>query len=270
MLAALEAFASGRITRGSALPTADLVLRKLAAIEALSRHGRATPAMLESIVVDAPRWPTSALLDWIGILQRVEGIPEREARRSQALSLLRSRLNLQGTVMTFSSEKNDALWWLMAGADVNANRALLAVLEEPSWREDMGRLVRGTLSRQVGGAWSTTVANAWGTVAHRASYGRAFEATPVTGATRAALAGERQEVTATGAARTVDFAWPATRGHAHASRTRARGRRGPSCSRARRCRCASRSPPAIASAARWKPVAQKVAGAFTPAATATG
>ena len=29
--------------------------------------------------------------------------------------------------MTFSTERNDALWWLMVSADVNANRALLAV-----------------------------------------------------------------------------------------------------------------------------------------------
>ena len=41
MLSGLEAFATGRIVRGSALPTADLTVRKLAAIEALSRHDRA-------------------------------------------------------------------------------------------------------------------------------------------------------------------------------------------------------------------------------------
>ena len=39
MLTGLEAFATGRIVRDSALPTADLTVRKLAAIEALSRHG---------------------------------------------------------------------------------------------------------------------------------------------------------------------------------------------------------------------------------------
>ena len=44
MLSGLDAFATGRITRGSALPTADLTVRKLAAIEALSRHGRAKAA----------------------------------------------------------------------------------------------------------------------------------------------------------------------------------------------------------------------------------
>ena len=77
MLSALQGFVAGRIVRGSALPTADLTVRKLAAIEALARHGRASAAMLESITVDPALWPTSALIDWIGILQRVEDIPER-------------------------------------------------------------------------------------------------------------------------------------------------------------------------------------------------
>ncbi|HEY2628511.1 MAG TPA: MG2 domain-containing protein, partial [Usitatibacter sp.] len=120
MLTGLEGFVAGRVVRGSALPTADLTIRKLAAIEALSRHDRAKPEMLDSISIDAPRWPTSAVIDWIGILQRVEGIREADAKKDQALSILRSRMNFQGTVMTFSSEKSDALWWLMVSADVNA------------------------------------------------------------------------------------------------------------------------------------------------------
>lgn len=210
MLGGLEAFATGRIARGSALPTADLALRKLAAIEALARHGRARPAMLEAITIDAPRWPTSALLDWIGILQRVEGIPQREAKRGEALSLLRARLNLQGTVMTFSTEKSDALWWLMAGVDVNANRALLAVLDEPSWRGDLGRLARGALSRQVAGTWSTTVANAWGRVA-LTRFGQAFEATPATGPTRVTLAGEKVDIAMQGAGGVASLDWPAAK-----------------------------------------------------------
>src|SRR5207244_1105728 len=82
--------------RGSALHTADLTVRKLAAIEALARHGRASAAMLESITVDPALWPTSALIDWIGILQRVEDIPERETHLAEALSQLRARINFQG------------------------------------------------------------------------------------------------------------------------------------------------------------------------------
>jgi uncharacterized protein YfaS (alpha-2-macroglobulin family) len=207
MLTGLEGFVAGRVVRGSALPTADLTLRKLAAIEALARYGRAKPQMLDSITIDPARWPTSAVIDWIGILQRVEGIAGRDAKKEQALSILRSRMNFQGTVMTFSSEKSDALWWLMIGADVNANRALLAVVGETAWKEDIGRVVRGALSRQLRGTWSTTVANAWGTVA-LARFSDAFEATPATGSTAITLAGKRTDVEVGPVKKTVDLAWP--------------------------------------------------------------
>jgi len=88
--------------------------------------------------------------------------------------------------MTFSTERSDALWWLMVSADVNANRALLTVLDQQDWREDVGRMVRGALSRQKRGQWGTTVANAWGTVAI-AHFAHAFEKVPATGNAVASL-----------------------------------------------------------------------------------
>jgi uncharacterized protein YfaS (alpha-2-macroglobulin family) len=207
MLGALENFASGRIVRGSALPTADLTFRKLAAIEALARHGRASAGMLDSITIDPPLWPTSALIDWIGILQRVKGIPRQEERLKEALSQLRARLNFQGTAMTFSTERSDALWWLMVSADVNANRALLAVLENPDWREDVGRVVRGSLSRQKKGIWGTTVANAWGVVA-MGKFGEAFEKTPAAGSVEAKLGGASTQIPLLPEKQQRDLEWP--------------------------------------------------------------
>jgi uncharacterized protein YfaS (alpha-2-macroglobulin family) len=136
--------------------------------------------MLESITVDPPLWPTSALIDWIGILQRVKDVPKRDERLKDAYSQLRARLNFQGTAMTFSTERSDALWWLMVSADVNANRALLAVMEDAGWREDAGRMMRGSLSRQKKGVWGTTVANAWGVVA-TGRFTEVFEKVPATG-----------------------------------------------------------------------------------------
>jgi uncharacterized protein YfaS (alpha-2-macroglobulin family) len=207
MLTGLEGFVAGRVVRGSALPTADLTLRKLAAIEALARYDRAKPEMLESIKIDPARWPTSAVIDWIGILQRVPAIPDRDAKKEHALSILRSRMNFQGTVMTFSTEQSDALWWLMIGTDVNATRALSALVDEPSWKEDIGRVVRGALSRQLRGTWSTTVSNAWGTVA-LARYAAAYESTPAAGTTHISLADTRKDVAVVPEKKTVDLAWP--------------------------------------------------------------
>lgn len=207
MLGGLEAFATGRIVRGSALPTADLTLRKLAAIEALARHGRARAGMLDSISVDPPLWPTSALVDWIGILQRLPAVPRRDERLKEALSQLRARLNFQGTVMTFSTERNDALWWLMVSADVNANRALLAVLDNADWREDVGRMVRGSLSRQKRGVWGTTVANAWGVVA-MGKFSEAFEKTPAAGSVEVRLGAASAQIPLLPEKQQRDLEWP--------------------------------------------------------------
>jgi uncharacterized protein YfaS (alpha-2-macroglobulin family) len=211
LLGALEGFVAGRIVRGSALPTADLAVRKLAAIEALARHDRANAAMLESITVDPPLWPTSALIDWIGILQRVADVPDRETRLAEALGQLRARINFQGTVMTFSTERSDALWWLMVSADVNANRALLALLAEDAWREDIGRLARGALSRQKEGIWGTTVANAWGVLAVQ-SFAEAFEKVPAAGRVATRIGEARAAIEVRPEPQQRDFAWPQGRG----------------------------------------------------------
>jgi len=187
LIAGLTAFVEGRITRRSALPTADLAIRKLAAIEALSRFKAATPAMLDSIAIEPQLWPTSAVLDWHAILGRLEGVRQSAERRRIAETVLRSRLNFQGTTFGFSTERSDALWWLMISTDTNAAKFLLTVLDRADWREDVPRLVRGLLGRQQRGHWNTTLANAWGVLAME-KFSAAFESTPVTGRTSVAYA----------------------------------------------------------------------------------
>jgi len=192
-ISALQRFVAGKIIRRSALPTADLTIRKLAAIEALSRYAAAQPNLLDSITIEPKSWPTSAVIDWLGILTRVPGIAHADTRRDEALGILRSRLNFQGTIMSFSTERSDSLWWLMISADSNANRMLLSTLSESSWREDIPRLVRGALSRQQYAHWNTTVANAWGVLAME-KFSKAFESMPVTGATGVQYHGAKQVV----------------------------------------------------------------------------
>lgn len=193
MLDGLEAFVEGRIVRGSPLAAADLAVRKVAALEALSRDARVKPAMTESFALQPNLWPTSAVIDWYLVLARTPALPQRDARLHEAGQILKSRLNLQGTTLTFSTERQDHWWWLMASSDVNAGRLLLAMLDNPAWKADMGRLARGTLGRQKNGHWGTTVANAWGALAlHK--FSQAFEPVPVTGNAAAALGGERRSV----------------------------------------------------------------------------
>ena len=154
-----------------------------------SELAKVRPEMFDSFVAEPDLWPTSAVIDYYLVLKRTPGLPQREEKMKQAAQILHARLNLQGTTMGFSTERNDELWWLMVSTDVNANRVLLAMMDDPAWHEDVGRLVRGTLGRQYQGRWNTTVANAWGTLAMQ-KFSAAFESVPVTGSANIRLGGD--------------------------------------------------------------------------------
>lgn len=187
MIGGLRAFAEGRLERRFWSPKQDLTPRRLAAVEALARYGAATPAMLEGIAIDPAGWPTSTVLDWMGILQRMKNVPQRAARLERARQELQSRLSFTGTRMSFTTEGADHWWWLMSGGDVNSARLLLTAMQDgKNWEEDIGRLVTGLLARQNAGAWSTTTANLWGTLALQ-DFSRRFEKEEVTGSVRASL-----------------------------------------------------------------------------------
>ena len=99
-------------------------------------------------------------MDWVAILRRTPGLPSQARRLEEAGQELRGRLDFQGSRMSFSSEANDDWFWLMAGADANAARLVLLAVDDPAWRDDIGRLLTGALGRQQRGHWNTTTANA--------------------------------------------------------------------------------------------------------------
>ncbi len=193
MLNGLKGFVEGRIVRWSALPTADLAMRKMGALEALSRYGAARASHLGSVAVEPNLWPTSALLDWINVLVRMKDITEREKKLQEAQHILRSRMNLQGTVMSLSTEKNDYWWWLMASPDTNAVRTLLTILQLEGWSKDAPRIARGVVGRLKKGHWNTTVGNAWGTLAVNRFSGK-FESASVGGVTALSFGGKTVDV----------------------------------------------------------------------------
>jgi hypothetical protein len=174
------------------LATAELAVRKLAALEALSRSTR-WPAMLESFTVEPNLWPTSAVIDWYLILQRSPKLPQRDAALAQAGQILRARLNLQGTTMGFSTERSDDWWWLMASPTPTPTACCWRWLDNPAWQADMGRLARGALGRQQQGALEHD---------HRQRLGRAgagqilaqVRGEPVTGNAAAVLAGQEHRL----------------------------------------------------------------------------
>jgi uncharacterized protein YfaS (alpha-2-macroglobulin family) len=186
MESGLASFVEGRLERNFWAPRKDLDLRKLAALEALSRQGAARSGMLGSIEIAPNQWPTSAVLDYYAVLSRVKDIPQRDEKLAQVEQVIRSRLTYQGTRLTFSTADNDDLWWLMSGTETNAARTALTFVEMPGWKDEMPRVVAGLLALQKNGAWQTTTANLWGSIAIE-RFSRAFESTPVTGQTKLQL-----------------------------------------------------------------------------------
>ena len=211
MESGLKEFLAGTLTPDAPLVTSDLVMRKLAAMEALSRRGGFEPAILATITIEPTLWPTSAVLDWWNVLQRTQDAPDRARRLAEVERVLRARLDWSGTTVGFATDSRDDLWWLMTNADANAVRLVLTAIEHGVWRDDVPRLVRGALARQRRGAWSTTVANAWGVLALE-KFAEAFEREPVTGTTTVELADASTAFSwsAEPAGRVVDVAWPAT------------------------------------------------------------
>jgi hypothetical protein len=206
----LRRFIEGGLRREAGVSAPDWSLRKLAAIAALARMGVADPKLLSTISIDPNLWPTSALLDWWTILRRVPNVPDRAARLRSVEQIVRSRLNVQGTTMGFSTEKSDALWWLMVCGDTNPLRLLYDVLDAGEWRQRLPRLMRGAVLRQHRGAWDCTISNAWGALAAE-KFAQTFDSVPVTGTSSATVttAAARVDWKTQPQGATVDLAWPA-------------------------------------------------------------
>jgi uncharacterized protein YfaS (alpha-2-macroglobulin family) len=208
----LRKYVEGSIIRYPRFVTADLNLRKLSALEALSRNGRMEAKLLSTISIEPNLWPTSAVIDWINILLNVTTLSNQKEYLKEAEQILRSRIHFQGTTMNFSTERSDRLWWLMVSTDVNAVRAVLSLIRLDRWKEDMPRLVQGALARQIRGRWDLTVANAWGVLAIE-KFSKAFETDPVSGTSRATLSAQTRTVDWSGSpkGRTLSYPWPAKR-----------------------------------------------------------
>ncbi|MBK6742938.1 MAG: alpha-2-macroglobulin [Hydrogenophilales bacterium] len=192
---ALEEFVAGRIdgASGNGLPDQAATNLRLAALEALSRQGKATPALIGTVKPDVKKLATAALSDWIGILKRSPKLAKRDALLKEALAALRARYTYTGQRLNLADEARDNLWWMMASSDTGAVRSLLGVLDLPEWRDDIAKLTSGLLSRQSRGRWNTTTANAWGVLALE-RHAELFEKVHPTGTSRADLGKEARLV----------------------------------------------------------------------------
>lgn len=185
----LAAFVEGRLERRHWSPRPDDEPRRIAALAALARYGKATPRQLGTVDGrNLTTWPTSAVIDWLVLHQRMSDAPDRAAQIAAAQNQLRARLSFAGTTLRFVNEDTDAWWWLMGSGDATAARAILALVDDAGWKEDLPRLVVGALARQERGAWFNTTANLWGVLALE-KFSARFESQPVKGRTEAKLAG---------------------------------------------------------------------------------
>lgn len=165
MLNGLQAFAEGRIQRKHWSAQPDMDARKLAVVEALARAGQAHPRMLESLQSAPDRWQTSALIDWLSILQRMQGLPEQDKLEREARQVILGRMLNRGTDLVFADNALNDNWWLMMGPHSNAAKLLLEVAGLDEWRDEAPRLAQGLMQNQQGGAWGTTTANLMGLLA---------------------------------------------------------------------------------------------------------
>ena len=216
MMGGLQGFVAGAKSKSRSYHTSnigvDLAIRKMAAVEALSRKGKANVAMLGSFDVTPQFWPTSAVIDWLSTLYRMKDIADRETKIREAETTLKARLDFQGTRMGFSTDKTDQFDWLMVSSDVNANRLILTIADSATWADAVGELpkiVRGSIERQTHGHWSTTTGNAWGVLAVK-KFSQKYEKETVTGSTVASLDGQKRAVhwQDSPAGKTVYFHWP--------------------------------------------------------------
>jgi uncharacterized protein YfaS (alpha-2-macroglobulin family) len=189
MLSGLQAYLEGRIKPKYWSPSSieGSLSYKLVALEALTRHGEKPVRAAAALEVEPLRLSTAALLDWYLSLKRLNNeLPERSTKLQAATQELRNRLSYTGGRLAFTTEKSDFWWWMMVSGDSNAFRLIEAVMDDPAWKDDLPKLVRGALDRQVRGQWFTTTANAWATIALD-TFAKKYERDVVTGVTTASL-----------------------------------------------------------------------------------
>jgi len=190
MLSALLGFAEGKIFSQESYQTTDQNLRRLMALEAVTRYQKVSEKTLEAIDLNTDLLPTASLLDYLAVARRILKEPARSTALEKFRNVLKARMNFQGTVMSLSSPMGESFWWLMVSEDTTANRLLLQSVEDSSFHTDIGRIVRGALSRQKQGHWDLSVANAWGTLAMK-KFSKVFEKESVTGQTAVSYASEK-------------------------------------------------------------------------------
>ncbi|ARU03331.1 hypothetical protein CCO03_00270 [Comamonas serinivorans] len=185
MLQAVQQLLAGHIAPQDWSPREDRRSRQLAAQATLAEHGQTVS--LREVPEDLSALPAQSLIDWARTLAALPAAqrPAGPAGDPRAVSdQLRSRFDVQGSVLRWRDEVATQWWWFMwSGDGTTARMALLAQQlsgGDAQWQSDVPRIVQGLVARQSQGRWYSTSANAWASVALN-RFAQQREAGPVSG-----------------------------------------------------------------------------------------
>lgn len=181
LLEALNRYNKGLIYRNSYISNTDFLLKRIIVLDAMSRFQIVEDDVIRSVQTDPKILPSDILISLRNLYSRSNSFK----KQIPALDvLLKSRYRIQGTSYNFTDESS--LWWLLSSNDSTVMRTILSVAKDPSWKEDLPRLIRGAIARQSKGHWDITPANALGILAFQA-YSQQFEKDSVEGNTMITL-----------------------------------------------------------------------------------
>lgn len=143
---------------------------KILVIDVMSRWGRFKADALKPLLIQPNTWSTYAVATLAMLARREATFPNREQVIKEAETIVRSRLNYQGTGLSLQNPVNwEAQWVLFASPDLEAHTVFDMILEasaagDKSWTDEAPRMARGVQARQKRGVWDSTMANAVGTL----------------------------------------------------------------------------------------------------------
>ncbi|TGM34075.1 MG2 domain-containing protein [Leptospira biflexa] len=159
IMAGLQGFLEGRVYGERYRFGADLVVRKIIVWEALTRYQTYDWEQVRPIFEGIEFLPTASLIDLSEILNRVNGADPKIKNR--LYSVLRSKLNLQGTELIIADSGFTNPWWILGSRDYTMAKFLLWSLSEPAIQKDLPRIIKGYVKMQKQGRYDSTLGNAY-------------------------------------------------------------------------------------------------------------
>ncbi|TGL19191.1 peptidase [Leptospira yanagawae] len=155
----LQGFLDGRVYGERYRFGADLVVRKIIVWEALTRYQTYDWEQVRPIFDGLEFLPTASLIDLSEIYNRVNGADPNVKNR--LFSVLRSKLNLQGSELIIADSGFTNPWWILGSRDYTMAKFLLWSITEPSYKKDLPRIIKAFVKMQKQGRYDSTLGNAY-------------------------------------------------------------------------------------------------------------